>query len=410
MALNTALSGILGAQDGLNVISNNLANASTTGFKAGSAEFQAIYPTGSANAPGEGVSQQFIQQDYAQGNLQTTGSPLDLAIQGNGFFVVQKAGQNVYTRDGAFQLSPAGQIQNASGNPVLGFGVNANGSLNGILQPLSVSTVNQPAHATATAGLSAALNSADPVISSAFNPAISSTYDQSTSVVAYDSLGNANHVQLYFTKNPYASGSASGAKPNKWSIYAQPQNANGSSVGSATKLTTLGFNTNGTLASGGSATLNVNWANGATPSKIAFNFSGTTLGAQQFSIGSVTNDGYAPGQFTGTQISQSGAVQSTYSNGQKQTVGMLSVANFINNQGLIPSSNNMFVASQTSGQPVLNTPGAGVSGNLVSGSLEESNTQTSNELVGLLKFQEAYQANTSVLQGVQQDTQKLLQL
>lgn len=407
MALNTALSGLLGAQAGINVAANNLANASTTGFKSGSAIFTDLYPNGSSNAAGQGVTQQFIQQDYAQGNLQATGNPLDLAVQGTGMFVVQKNGQNSYTRDGALQVSPSGQLQNAAGSSVLGYGINANGQSNGILGPVTISTSAQPANASSKISLNSALNSADPVISAAFNPADSTTYDESTSVVAYDSLGNANHVQLYFQKQP-ASGTS---KPNKWAVYAQPQNTNGSAVGSATPLlTTLTFNSSGGMTGGSKATLSVKWNNGAAQSSIAFNFAGTTVGAQNFAINNVTNNGYPPGTYTGTRISETGQVQATYSNGQNKTVGNLALASFINEQGLIPVSTNLYQTSQTSGQPVINSPGSGVNGTIVAGSLEESNTSTSSELVNLLKYQEAYQANTSVLQTSQQDTAKLLQL
>lgn len=408
MALNTALSGLLGAQAGINVAANNLANASTTGFKSGSALFADLYPNGSSNAPGQGVTQQLIQQDYAQGNLQTTGNPLDLAVQGTGMFVVQKNGQNSYTRDGALQVSPSGQLRNAAGSSVLGYGINANGLSDGILGPTNISTSAQPANASSKISLNSALNSADPAISATFNPGNSATYDQSTSVVAYDSLGNANHIQLYFQKQP-PSGTS---KPNNWNVYAQPQNANGSSVAGTTSapLTTLTFNSSGALTGGGSANLSVNWKNGATVSNIAFNLAGTTVGAQNFAINSVTNNGYPPGTYTGTKISNTGQVQATYSNGQNKTVGNLALASFINEQGLIPVSSNLFQASQTSGQPVLNSPGSGVNGTIVSGSLEESNTSTSSELVNLLRYQEAYQANTSVLQGSQQDTAKLLLL
>jgi flagellar hook protein FlgE len=409
MSLNTALSGLQAAQSGLDVSGNNLSNAATTGFKSGSAEFQTLYAAGSANAPGEGVSNQFIQQNFSQGNLTTTGNPLDLAIQGNGFFIVQSKGQNTYTRDGAFQLSPNGQLQDALGNAVLGFGVNSTGASNGILTPLSVSTSDQSANPTAKVGLSTALNSADPVMTTAFSPTNPATYDESTSVVAYDSMGNANHVQLYFAKNPAASGSA--AAPSNWSIYAQPEAANtGSAVGTPTKLTTLSFNANGTLAGGGSATLPINWGNGAAKSNVAFDFTGTTLGAQQFAVNSITNNGFAPGQFTGTQISKTGDVQATYSNGQTKTVGSVAIASFINQQGLEQQSGNLFLASQTSGVPVVNPPATGVNGSLVAGSLEQSNTQTSTELVNLIKFQQAFQANSTVIQTDQADFSKLLQL
>lgn len=407
MSLNTALSGIRSSQDGLNVVSNDLANASTNGFKSGSAQFSAIYPAGTSNTPGQGVASQFIQQDFSQGNLQSTGNPLDLAVQGTGFFVTSNNGATSYTRDGAFQLTPSGQLQNANGSAVQGYGLNATGQSSGIIGPVKISTGAEPAKATSKINLNAALNSADPVITAAFNPSNSSTYDQATSVTAYDTLGNANRVQLYFAKQP---SSASATTPGSWKVYAQPEAASGAAVGSAKPLTTLTFNSTGSLTAGASATLNVNWGNGASPSNIAFNFGGTNLSNQTFAVNSLTNDGYGAGTYTGTSIDKNGVVSATYSNGQTKAVANLALASFINNQGLTPTSNNLFQASTTSGQPVINTPGAGVNGTLVSGSLEESNVSTSDALVSLIKFQQAYQANTSVIQGDQQDTQKLLQI
>jgi flagellar hook protein FlgE len=409
MSLFTALSGLLAAQDGLSVVGNNLANANTVGFKAGSAIFSDLFSGASANTPGEGVTEQEIQQDFSQGTQQSTGNSLDQEIQGGGFFVVQNDGQDSFTRDGAFQFSPSGQLQTASGKAVLGFGVNANGTSNGILAPIVVPSTNQTSKATSAISLSAALNTADPVITTAFNEGNTATFDESTSVSAFDSLGNKNHVQLFFVQNA-PSGTGASAKPSTWTVFAQPENANGSAIGAATNLTTLTFTASGALRSGGSATLNVNWGNGAAPAAIAFNFANTTLGAQSFAVNANTSNGFGPGQFTGASISGTGQVQADFSNGQKTTVGNIALATFLNNQGLIPQSQNLFASSETSGQPVINVPGAGTSGTLISGSLEQSNVQTSNELVQLLNFQQAYQANTSVLQGDQQDIQKLLQL
>lgn len=405
MSFTTSLSGLLGAQDGLSVAGNDLANANTTGFKAGSALFEDLYPGNTADVPGDGTVESGIQQDYSQGNLQTTNDPYNLAIKGNGFFVVRKAGQDSYTRDGAFRLSSGGELQTADGSAVVGYGASPNGTANGILSPIVVPTENQSAKASSTVSLSAALNTADPVVTAPFNAKDNATYDESTSVVAYDSLGNANHVQLYFAQNKPA-----GSAPGTWSVYAQPQNANGSAVGSAAALTTLGFSPSGALTSGSAATLAVNWGNGAAPSNVAFNFKGTTLGAQSFAVDGLTDDGYAPGQFTGATISATGQIEAQYSNGQKATVGTVALATFINDQGLVPLSQNLYATSESSGQPLVNVPGAGTSGTLIAGSLEDSNVQTSNELVELLNYQEAYQANTSALQGNWQDTQKLLQL
>ncbi|MDE3240162.1 MAG: flagellar hook protein FlgE [Paracoccaceae bacterium] len=407
MSLNTALSGLLDAQTGLNVVSNNLANAGTTGFKAGSAQFSAIFPAGSANGIGQGAVSKPTKLDFSQGDLTTTGNPLDLAIQGNGFFISTKDGTTNYSRDGAFQLSPTGQLLNGNGSSVQGFGVKSNGTSNGVLGPVSISTGPEAAKATSQVSLNAALNSADPVSVAPFNATNPATYEEATSVTAYDSLGNANRVQLYFA---HQAASASATVPGSWTIYAQPELSSGASVGSATALTSLTFNSTGGLTSGSAATLNVNWGNGASSSNIAFNFGGTTLSNQSFAVNALTNDGYAAGTYTGTSVDAKGNVNVSYSNGQTKPVATLALASFINDQGLIPTSGNLFQSSTKSGDAVINQPGVGVNGTLVSGSLEKSNVETSNALVDLINYQEAYQANTSVIQGAQQDVQKLLQL
>ena len=207
-------------------------------------------------------------------------------------------------------------------------------------------------------------------------------------------------------QNPAAS---AGAVPG-WTVYAQPQLANGTNAGTPQTLTTLGFTSAGALSSGSPATLNVNWGNGAANSAIAFNLAGTTLAAQSFSVAGITNDGYAPGSYSGTTIGTNGAVQSTYSNGQTVSAGTLGLANFINQEGLTPVTGNLYSASATSGQAVLGTPGTGLAGTLSGGNLEASNASTSSLLVSLIQYQQAYQANTSVIQTEQQDSQRLVQI
>jgi len=181
-------------------------------------------------------------------------------------------------------------------------------------------------------------------------------------------------------------------------------------VGTPQALTTLGFSTSGALTSGSPVTLPVTWGNGAATSNVAFNFNGTTLAAQNFSVAGITNNGYAPGTYSGTSISSDGSITSTYSNGQTVSAGKIAIANFINAEGLTPVTGNLYTASSTSGQPVINTPGTGLAGTLSGGSLESSNASTSSLLVSLIQYQQAYQANTSVIQTEQQDNQRLVQI
>jgi flagellar hook protein FlgE len=408
MTLQTALSGLLAAQTGLNTVSNDLANASTTAFKSQTALFEDVFPAGSTNTPGTGAETEAISNDFTQGDLVPTGNPLNAAIQGNGFFVVNNNGTQQFTRDGAFQLSSTGELVTSTGIPVLGFSAGANGTLGTTLSPINVNTGSVPANPTANLGLTLDLNSGDAIIpaTTAFNPSDPSTFSESTSVVTFDSLGNANQTTLFFVQNPPA---AAGSTPS-WTVLAQPTLANGTAVGTPQTLTTLNFSSSGALTSGSPATLNVNWGNGAANSAINFNFGGTTLSAQTFAVAGTTNDGFAAGSFSGAAISSDGQVTSTYSNGQTVSAGTLGLASFINQEGLQSLSGNSFASTSTSGQAVVNTPGSGLAGTLSNGNLEGSNASTSSLLVTLIQFQQAYQANTSVIQTEQQDSQRLIQI
>ncbi|MDE1895781.1 MAG: flagellar hook protein FlgE [Rhodospirillales bacterium] len=407
MTLQTALSGLLGAQTGLNTVSNNLANANTTAYKSQTALFQDVFPANATNTPGIGTATEGISTDLTQGNLTATGNSLDAAIQGNGYFVVSNNGTQQYTRDGAFQLSTTGQMETLNGASLLGY-TTTNGIVGSTLGPITINTGAVPANASANIGATLNLNSGDAQIPSTttFNPANPASYSESTSVVTYDSLGNANRAQLYLVQNQPAT---AGATPS-WTVYAQPELANGSAVGTPQNLTTLSFSSSGALTSGSPATLAVNWGNGAAASNIAFNFAGTTLSAQNFAVAGVTNDGYPPGSYTGSTISSDGSIKATYSNGNTVAAGKIALANFINPEGLTPASGNLFAASNTSGQAVVNTPGSGLAGTLSGGDLESSNASTSSLLVSLIQYQQAYQANTSVIQTEQQDGQRLVQI
>jgi flagellar hook protein FlgE len=275
-----------------------------------------------------------------------------------------------------------------------------------------------PAKPTSTVGLTLNLNSGDPAPTvTPFSPTNSASYDESTSVVTYDSLGNANTTELYFVNN----NNATTTTPATWTVYAQTTTPAGTVVTPTTptaagdNFSTLGvlaFNSDGTLnpAATTAASLPITWGNGAAASTVAFNFTGSTLGAQTFGVAGNTNNGYAPGTYSGTSIAANGQIQSTYSNGQIVSSGTLAIANFINQEGLTPISGNMYAATQSSGQPVMDTPGVGLAGTLSGGNLEASNASTSSLLVSLIQYQQAYQANTSVIQTEQSDSQRLIQI
>jgi flagellar hook protein FlgE len=417
MSINTAASGLTAAQTGLDTTSNDLANASTDGFKSQTQLFSALYAANESHTPGIGVEASGVDSNFSQGSQVATGNGLDSLIQGDGFFVVNNDGQQQYTRDGAFQLNSSGNLVTSTGASVIGYPTSSTGAVTGGLGTLTVDTGALAANPSASIGLSADLNSGDSVFAAPVTPVpgTSTTYNEATSVVAYDSLGNANTVNLYYQQEAPAT---TGGTPT-WNVYAEPVSSTGSVVSTPALLTTLSFNTDGTLAGSSAAAtgagtntapLAVDWGNGAANSAITLDFSSTTLGAQDFAIAGTTNDGYAPGGYTGTTIATDGAVTANYSNGQSSIVGKLSVANFINEQGLQSVSGNLYSQTTTSGQPVIDTPGAGQAGTILSGNLEQSNVSTSTALVDLIQYQQAYEANATTIQTEQQDFTRLSQI
>jgi flagellar hook protein FlgE len=470
MSINTAASGLTAAQAGLDTTSNDLANASTEGFKSQTQLFSDLYAANASDEPGIGVQSAGIDSNFSQGSQVATGNDLDALIQGSGFFVINNNGEQQYTRDGAFQLNAAGNLVTTAGNDVLGYPTTSAGAATGGLGTITVNTGALAAKPSANIGLVTNLNSADTLIttgaapsytttgfatSTAANSGASSTgspangtYSEATSVVAYDSEGNANTVNLYYVQTA----------ANTWNVYALPVASDGSSIGvSATVgtppttpsaandvsvsvpnppaaagdtvvttttpllLTTLTFNSDGTLATSSNADaaagagvytapMTVNWGNGTADSSLTFDFSGSTLGAQSFAIAGTTNDGYAPGNYTGTSVASDGAVTANYSNGQTAVAGKLAVANFINQEGLQSVSGNLYAQTTISGQPVVDTPGAGQAGTLLSGSLEQSNVSTSSALVDLIQYQQAYEANATEIQTEQTDFTRLSQI
>ncbi|GAB0114439.1 flagellar hook protein FlgE [Acidisoma sp. C75] len=408
MSVNTAATGLQAAQTALDVVSNNLANADTAGFKSQLALFNNVYPSGETGVPGDGVQPGGIDTNASAGATYATGNPLDAAISGSGYFLVNNGGATQYTRDGAFQLSSTGQLVTASGQQVLGYATSASGGLAGGITPLTVNTASLPATASSKIGLAVNLNSGDSQFAAPVTPVPgdATTYNEQTSVVAYDSLGNANTVNLYFQQE---APTTAGGTPT-WNVYSQPVTSGGTTVSAPSLLTTLAFNSSGVLTSGSPANLNVNWGNGSAASSVAMNFTGTTLGAQSFAIAGTSNNGYAPGSYTGTSIASDGSIEAKYSNGQTKSVGTVAIANFINPQGLQNISGNFYAATNTSGTATINLPGVAQAGTLLAGNLEQSNVSTSNSLVQLIQFQQAYQANASELQAEQQNFTKLAQI
>jgi flagellar hook protein FlgE len=414
MTLSVELTGLQAAQTDLDTIGNNIANVGTDGFKSSTPEFADIYGaslSGSSGGavPGQGVQTNSLSQLFTEGTISQTGNPLDVAINGSGFFEVQSTNGLAYSRDGSIQLNSSGQLVNGTGAQVLGYSASAsgsNGTAVGPLGPIQISQSNLSPTATSNLALNLNLPSTDQQINTTttpFSTTNSSSYNESTTTTVYDSLGAPSTLTTYFTQ---ASGSGS---PPQWQTHWGLTSATGALIASGAGAT-LTFNSSGVLTAG-SGTINVaSPPDGSAPLAIAQTFTGTTLSNLPFAVTSSQNNGDGGGQYSGLQISSNGNVLAQYSNGATKLMGTIALANFVNPQGLTATTGNNWVASSASGPAVVNAPGTAGLGTLESGALEGSNVDLSTQLVNLIVAQQAYQANVQGINVDQQDVQKLLQL
>lgn len=418
MSLSTGLTGLQAAQTDLDTIGNNIANVNTDGFKSSRPNFSDIYGasllgTSGGATPGQGVLTNSLSQLFTEGAISQTGNPLDVAINGNGFFQVKTTTGVAYSRDGALQLSANGTLINDTGavvlgytNPASGSGGSASAPATGPLGPIQISEANQPPVATSTLSIDVNLPSTDSQINTTTVPfAISNpkSYNESTTTTVFDSLGTPSTLTTYFTQ---ASGSGS---PPQWQTHWGLTSSSGTLIASGSAAT-LSFNSSGTLTAGSGTISVASPPSGAAPLNIAQTFTGTSLSNLAFGVNSVSDNGNGGGQFSGLQLAQNGNVIAQYSNGSTKVMGTIALANFQNPQGLIAITGNNWQASADSGPPVVNPPGTAGLGVLEGGALEGSNVDLSTQLVNLIVAQQAYQANVQGINVDQQDVQKLLQL
>ena len=403
MALNQALSGINAAQSDLNVISNNIANAGTVGFKGSTAQFAEVYAvTGlnlSSTAVGSGAELTGVAQQFSQGDLETTNGSLDMAISGNGFFVVNNGSGNVYTRDGAFQENAAGYVVTAQGANLQVYPPNGAGGFNtSTLTNLQLNTAQSAATPTSTITVSSNLDSSETLpTDTPFSPTDSNSYNNASTLTVFDSQGGSHSASIYYVKTGN----------NTWnaSLY-----IDGNSAGTQA----LAFNSAGALvtpANGNLAFTPVQPTNGATfPTTMNVNVTNTTQFGTAYAPGTINQNGFEAGTLSNVQIGNDGIVTAYYSNNQTSQLGQVAVANFANLQGLQQIGNNSWASSSASGTPVLGTASAGQFGDIEQGQLETSNTSdTTAQLVDMIQAQQDYEANSQMLGTVSSLSQTLFQ-
>jgi flagellar hook protein FlgE len=404
MPFNIALTGLNAANQDLNVTANNLANVSSTGFKSSRAEFGDLFASTqrgvSRTAVGNGASVNEVAQQFTQGNIETTGNNLDLAISGNGFFTLSTGGALSYTRDGQFEMDQNGNVINSQGANLQVYPPLATGGFNtGGLQNLTLTTTESAPNATKTAKITANLPaSAKAPVDPTFSPTDANSYTNTTSLTTYDSLGAAHTATLYFIK---------GAAANAWTTQLY---VDGNAVGTQQALT---YDSTGNLTAPAAGLVTFpayTPATGANAMNMTFDFSGTKQYGDNFNVSAVSQDGFTTGKLTGISIDQSGIVQARFTNGNSTNLGQLAMANFANSQGLQQLGNQTWAQTNASGQAVMGQAGNSGVGTVASGSLEESNVDTTGALVSMIKAQRDFQANAQMIQTDNQITQTIINI
>lgn len=408
MSISTSLfigaSGIETHGDAISVVGDDIANASTFGYKSARADFEEVI-AGTANGQGLGDGVRFggTETNFTQGTISTTGNPLDLAVSGGGFFAMRGNYSGIdgtyYSRDGRFHLDNTGTVVNPEGLKLQGYLIDGTGRQATTPSDLTFPATSPP-RATANMALALNLDSAS-VPLPPFNPAAAAaTSNYTTSTTAYDSLGTAHRVDIYFHDN--------GGGSWDWHALVDGGDLTGGVKGVATQIASgaLTFNGAGALQTAVPGASSANFVGAIPNQSIAFNFGdpiaggGTGLaGTSQFAgasnVKSLSQDGYSSGTLVDLSmaVAQDGTINATYSNGQTRPAARLALATFASDAGLHRDGSQLFSSTVASGQALLDAAATGNRGTVSGGALETSNVDLGHELVTLIAYQRAFSAN-----------------
>jgi flagellar hook protein FlgE len=445
MSFQEALSGLNGSAKNLAVIGNNIANSQTIGFKQSRTEFADMYAASlngaGSNATGIGVEVASVAQQFTQGNITATDNPMDLAINGDGFFQVGDGlSPPSFTRNGQFKpLQGQGADSDkkfiVDNNGLYLIGIPAGQTTPG---RLSLPTGRIPAQQTTEITLELNLQADAKVLTTPINAVgdlnnsgVDSTINDTTTLKLFDGKGQAVDITYYFRK--LADDPAPGAQTrDSWAVYVT---ANGSPVPSpAASPLQPAFIARFDRSNGGSPDFLDPNDLGAAPTAqplpmsvpgtvnplsdttaepidgILQNMAGLTQFATPFGVTKQTQDGFTSGDLKDFAIESNGTITARYTNGQSEPAGQVQIVRFINPQGLRPMGGNLWASSVDSGAPTANNPGQGGAGNLRQGSLEESNVDLTAELVNMITAQRAYQANAQTIKTMDQVLQTVVNL
>ena len=411
MGFQSGLSGLNTSSKNLDVIGNNVANASVVGFKNAQAQFADVFAnslTGAgASQIGIGSKVANVAQQFTQGNISATGNPLDIAVNGKGFFRMEQSGAVSYTRNGQFRFDSQGFIVNSQGLNLTGYGVDANGNiLPAAPAPIQISFADVPPQTTSQFVLGMNFDSRETQPATAlFNPTDPTSYNFSTSGNTFDTLGNAHPFSLYFVKT---------ATAGQWQMYGTvdgtaPANVNlGAGAGNPV---TVNFDNTGQLTTGMPLNASLTITSGAvTPLAFTFDLTGSTQYGSDFGVNTLSQNGYASGRLAGFNVSDDGILIGRYTNGQSRNLAQVVLADFRNLQGLKPLGDNLWEETADSGLAIVGTPNSGSLGVLQSAAVEDSNVDLTAELVNMITAQRVYQANAQTIKTQDSILQTLVNL
>lgn len=411
-AMYSGVSGLNTNGQAMSVIGNNLANTNTIGFKGSRTVFSdllsgTISGSGGQSQVGRGVGMSKVDQVFSQGTFETTESNLDLAIEGDGFFILKEPGNDTgyFSRAGSFRFDADGYLVNPEGLRVQGKQFDENGVLQATdatdIQVLSTGLIQ--GNVTSTLQLTTNLDSTEPIISTPFDYANPDTYNYSSSVQVFDTLGNPQLLTTYFTKTGDNTWSAS------WSAEADDGSG---TIMSGTFADPLVFTADGILQNAaatpstdtiltidaGTGAGQLDWNNGTTPTSIDVTFDTTQFNSDSVVI-SQSQNGYGAGNLTGVTIDDEGRVIASYDNGVQNKIAQLVLAKFVNTSGLSLAGSNLYEATTASGSPLTGLPGPEL-GNIFTNSLEQSNVDMGAEFVKMITVQRGFQANSKIITTV----------
>jgi flagellar hook protein FlgE len=414
MGFQHGLTGLAAASKTLEVIGNNVANANTVGFKQSQAQFADVYAsslsgTGMSQV-GIGTSVAAVAQSFTQGNITSTNNPLDIAINGGGFFGLRMDGATTnYGRNGQFHLDRDGYIVNGNGARLQGYMPDTLGIPNGSPRDIQISD-NGDDSKKATSAVKMELNlnfTRTPPTVTPFSPTDPLTYNESSSVTVYDSRGTSHLVQMYFVKTD------TGWDVHTTNDVTQPPPDPLPSV----LLGSMTFNPDGTLnelmkdgAAVRTLTLDAIPVANAEDLVLDFDFGKTSEYGSAFAVNSLEQNGYAAGDLAGLATQPDGTIIGRYTNGRTVTLGQIALYHVADPNAMRPLGNNVWADTAASGYAVAGKPGTGKLGVLQSSSVEDSNVDLTAELVNMITAQRVYQANTQTIKTQDQVLQSLLNL